>query len=535
MSQYAYHCTNIDPEIIKKEGWKVGMGFTKGNFFDDLYKKYDPKVPVHITGSEREVWDTNADYIIKLDITGLDLYPDFGSLPDTGAFYDLDEQYFHWYDDSGIGLTFTNNDAGRKMKEYLELISPDEYILLPDDFTGEVSMRILGTACVDGSKLQGRIVSYMKKDDEMKINENTKITLTLKQIKKLVKEARKSSSKDFEIKDGVLVKYTGKGGDAVIPNGVTSIGDHAFDGCSSLTSITIPNSVTSIGAYAFHNCPGLTSVTIGNGVINIGKGAFYGCSGLTSVTIPDSVTTIEQDAFYRCSGLKSVVIPDSVSKIGLLAFSYCSDLESVTIGNGVKKVGWCAFSHCANLKSVTIGDGVKRKSAFNQDAFYDCPSLVNVQMSPILQGKINELKANPFYDTPWFEKQQSGSRPEASSKLENPKPKTPPTADSLKSFVEQFKDKDGVAKAYVSKAGNPCISVDTWDVNLPEEYVDFWYSFKCRRITNGSTERWVPREDADRELVKAVESVLGRFPFVTYNTPDGIDTLVFVLDFRDWG
>jgi len=182
---------------------------------------------------------------------------------------------------------------------------------------------------------------------------------------------------------------------------------------------------------------------------------------------------------------------------------------------------------------VTIGDGVKRKLVFNRDAFANCTSLVNVHMSPQLQRKINDPELNPFYDTPWFEKQQSGSRPEVSSKLENPKPKMPPTANSLKSFVEQFKDRDGVAKAYVSKAGNPCISVDTWDVSLPEEYVDFWYSFKCRRTTDESTERWVPGGDADRELVKAVESALGRFPFVTYNTPDGIDTLVFVLDFRD--
>ena len=188
--QYAYHCTNTDPEIIKRDGWKVGMGFTLGNFFDKLNKKYLPKVPVYVTSDTREVWDTNADYIIKLDITGLDLYPDFGSLPDTGAFYDLDEKYFHWYDDSEIGLTFTNTPAGQKMKEYLESISPDEYILLPDDFSGEDSMRILGTAVVDGSKLQGRIVSYTKKNDKtMKLNESTKVTLTLSQLKKLVKEA----------------------------------------------------------------------------------------------------------------------------------------------------------------------------------------------------------------------------------------------------------------------------------------------------------------------------------------------------------
>ena len=66
---------------------------------------------------------------------------------------------------------------------------------------------------------------------------------------------------------------------------VTSIGDHAFRKCYSLTSVTIPNSVTSIGDHAFRKCYSLTSVTIGNSVTSIGDRAFYECTGLTSVTI----------------------------------------------------------------------------------------------------------------------------------------------------------------------------------------------------------------------------------------------------------
>ena len=68
-----------------------------------------------------------------------------------------------------------------------------------------------------------------------------------------------------------------------IPDGVTSIGNYAFIGCSDLTSVTIPDSVTSIGGFAFRDCIGLTSVTIPDSVTSIGVNAFYGCSGLTSV------------------------------------------------------------------------------------------------------------------------------------------------------------------------------------------------------------------------------------------------------------
>ena len=147
-----------------------------------------------------------------------------------------------------------------------------------------------------------------------------------------------ASDSDFKIdENGVLVEYNGKGGDVVIPDGVTSIGKQAFKpswfwDSDKLTNITIPDSVTSIGEEAFYHCEGLTSVTIPDSVTTIGKSAFYDCVSLTSVTIGNGVTSIGDCAFRYCHRLTSVSIPDSVTSIGESAFHSCFGLTSLPIG-----------------------------------------------------------------------------------------------------------------------------------------------------------------------------------------------------------
>ena len=168
---------------------------------------------------------------------------------------------------------------------------------------------------------------------------------------------------------------------------VTSIGDGAFSGCVSLTSVTIPDSVTSIGEWAFYECESLTSVTIPDSVTSIGNRAFCYCSSLTSVTIPDGVTSIGRGAFGNCAALTGIwvtegnsyyssdasgvlfskdkttlvqcpgtlaecTIPDSVTSIGDWAFAGCTSLTSVTIPDGVTSIGWCAFADCESLTNV---------------------------------------------------------------------------------------------------------------------------------------------------------------------------------------
>ncbi len=154
-----------------------------------------------------------------------------------------------------------------------------------------------------------------------------------------------------------LEKYNGNGGDVIVPDGVTSIGDSAFAFCSDLTSITIPDGVTSVGDSAFRVCSSLTSITIPDGVMSIGDSAFRFCSSLTSITIPDSVTYIGDSAFEFCRSLTSITLPDSVPIIGNSTFRNCSSLTSITIPNSVMYIGKYAFEGCSGLASLAVDEG----------------------------------------------------------------------------------------------------------------------------------------------------------------------------------
>ena len=155
----------------------------------------------------------------------------------------------------------------------------------------------------------------------------------------------------FRKADKTLISYpAGKSSSAyTIPQGITSIGDSAFDSCVSLTSVTIPDSATSIGNIAFSFCTSLTSISIPDSVTSIGDGAFYACYSLTSITIPDSVTSIGDWAFSSCTSLTSITIPDSGTFIGDSAFDFCESLTSVSIPDSVTSIGNRAFVGCSNL------------------------------------------------------------------------------------------------------------------------------------------------------------------------------------------
>lgn len=90
---------------------------------------------------------------------------------------------------------------------------------------------------------------------------------------------------DFSIENGILKKYTGPGGEVVVPQGVETIGPSAFDECAALTGVTLPESLRVIEFHAFMECRNLREITIPQNVQKIGPWAFFYCKGLQKITL----------------------------------------------------------------------------------------------------------------------------------------------------------------------------------------------------------------------------------------------------------
>ena len=153
---------------------------------------------------------------------------------------------------------------------------------------------------------------------------------------------------------------------ASIASRLTAIGQGAFAGAQTLTSVTLPETVESIGAEAFRNCSALTSITIPSKVTNISSYAFSGCSALAAVSIPSTVTSIADGAFQNCYALSAVALPEKLTTISNSTFYGCSKLSEVTIPMGVVNIGATAFAYCTSLVKITIPTSV---TAIGANAF----------------------------------------------------------------------------------------------------------------------------------------------------------------------
>ena len=147
------------------------------------------------------------------------------------------------------------------------------------------------------------------------------------------------------------------GSDVVIPseyNGikVTEINGRAFNEEPSLESIYIPASVQKIGESAFWGCANLKTVTFDDGSLltSIGNNAFQKCTSLEEIALGDYVQEIKSFAFDDSTSLKKVTLANSVTNIESSAFAY-TPITEITIPESVQIIGGLSFC-CSELTSI---------------------------------------------------------------------------------------------------------------------------------------------------------------------------------------
>lgn len=179
-------------------------------------------------------------------------------------------------------------------------------------------------------------------------------------------------SSEFEIKDGVLVKYNGTDSRVVIPESVSSIGKEAFVSNTSIVSVVIPESVTSIGDAAFEHCTSLKEVKLPKSLKTLGIRSFADCSALQEITIPENVKVVPNLCFLLCRSMKRVVL-ENVTEICECAFGGCDNLTDVQLPDTLKKLDKLAFFSCGTLERFYIPSSV---TDISEDAFVSCYSIV---------------------------------------------------------------------------------------------------------------------------------------------------------------
>lgn len=138
-------------------------------------------------------------------------------------------------------------------------------------------------------------------------------------------------------KDGKQLLYACARQSVTVPDGVEVIKSTAFNGKSAIQNVTLASSVRTIESGAFSNTS-ISSIDLSE-VSSIGNNAFYGCTSLLCADLGNSLTSIPGSMFYGCISLSSVSMPESIAYINDDAFSNCSGLREISFPSSLTCIG----------------------------------------------------------------------------------------------------------------------------------------------------------------------------------------------------
>ncbi|MBQ8057621.1 MAG: leucine-rich repeat protein [Ruminococcus sp.] len=153
---------------------------------------------------------------------------------------------------------------------------------------------------------------------------------------------------------------------------ITSVGERAFSGNTTMQKITLSQYITNISSNAFMNCTALETVVFSaNTVTTIQPYAFAGCTALSSISLDEtSIDTVSYSAFMNCDSLTEITLPDSVTTIGNSAFAYCDNLAKITIPASVTEIHEDAFYGTDNVVIYCYSDSAAHVYAESNEIEY---------------------------------------------------------------------------------------------------------------------------------------------------------------------
>ena len=176
---------------------------------------------------------------------------------------------------------------------------------------------------------------------------------TFSDIKAFIVDAE---NPNFTAVDGVLFSKDMKtliqasGGFAAecytVPDGVETIGSHAFHTCILIEEIVFPASLRTIGDQAFFHAMNLKSIHLNEGLTTIAENCFAWCYALESITIPSTLRTISGSAFTECNALETIILSEGSAVISYFAFESCPLLKQVYLPSTITAIGTGAFGNC---------------------------------------------------------------------------------------------------------------------------------------------------------------------------------------------
>jgi uncharacterized repeat protein (TIGR02543 family) len=223
----------------------------------------------------------------------------------------------------------------------------------------------------------------------------------------------------FTVQDNVVISSSSCAGEAVIPAGVTHIGNDAFWGEAALESVLFEggSGLLSIVSVAFGSTTRLYSITLPSSVTAIGSSAFWGASSITRINIPKKVKNIEEStfayawdlqtvtfasgseletigdsAFRDAMSLSSIEIPFGVTSIGEYAFNYTIGLSQIKIPGSVTSIGSYAFFNSYHLESVTF-ENESSLTTIGSYAFSQTSSLASIS----IPRRVSSIGSHAFY------------------------------------------------------------------------------------------------------------------------------------------